>query len=201
MKIVLVLSLILNFVFAYFLVGKKETTPVMERVIIETHSEPRRVEIKEARGHVVEELKKAPTPTPSAQKEKEQESQTNFPIAAIGDINDVEVMDAGERMERRRMDFLTNELNLSEEVLQKMNQLKSAYYQKQNQYWEKNKTMEPSFDQRREMIDMEEKLYQDMEQVLGKRNWERYQQFRQRHNARGFKERRGTNDPFIFMGI
>lgn len=188
MKIVLAISLILNVVLGIFLVGKKNT-PVMERTIIETHGEPRQVKMRETRAHLV---------SPVDEKEKK-ESQETLPEPM--DIDQVEVQDAGERMENERAEFLHNELQIPEATLKEHQKLRNQYFQASGELWKASSTGELSFDQKRELIDMEEKLHQDLEKLYGKKNWERYQKYRENYNKRGLKKQSEDNHPFIFMGL
>lgn len=189
MKIILIVSLILNVVLGIFLVGKKNS-PVMERTIIETHAEPRQVKHRETRAHVVSPI--------TTEKEKSDPENT---LPDMLDADQVEVQDAGERMENERVEFLHNELQIPEATLREHQKLRNQFFQATGELWKNSGTGELSFEQKRELIDMEEKLHQDLEKLYGKKNWERYQKYRDDYNRRGFKKQSEDNHPFIFMGL
>ena len=48
---------------------------------------------------------------------------------------------------------------------------------------------------------MEENFYGKLEKLHGKKNWERYQKFRENYNQKGYKKQMDEGMPFIFMGL
>lgn len=188
MKVFLGASLLVNFVLGYFLLTKKSETEIVERTIIETHAQaPKQFAMEETRGHTV---------TPVKEPKKKVEALPDF---AVHDQS--EFQDAGEKMEMDRMDFLQDKLGMTEEKIAEHNRIRDEYFQKTAEFWKKNPMRELSFEERRQMISMEEELYAKLEKLHGKKNWERYQKFRENYNERGYKRQSEDNQPFIFMGL
>ena len=190
MKLILALSLIGNVVLGYFLLSAKEEAPRLERVIIETHAEGR------SEKTTPRETKKVP----GFNLEKE-EQKTSAPLPEIPHFEAVEFQDAGEKMETDRNEFFIQQLGMSEEKIAEHQRLREEFHRKSSEFWAKKPMQEPSFDERRKMIDLEEEYHQSLEKLHGSKNWERYQKFRENYNQKGFKEQTEENRPFIFMGI
>ena len=194
MKIVLAISLILNVVLGIFLTKKEEQKPVLERLIIETHEKPKEVKLNETRGHVVQDVNPAPKT-----KEKKKEEEIKAPEFYSFENDDFQ--DAGEKMEAERVEFLTTKLGLPEEKVAKHKELREQYFKDTTKFWNKSPMGEMSFKDKRRLVDLEEKLYQDLEKLYGKKNWDKYQKYREDYNQRGFKNQQEQNQPFLFMGI
>ena len=197
MKIILGISLILNLVLIYSLMTqeKKNHKPPLEKIIIETHKNPR-----------LEKLTQTPAfrvgPVPGSQEKQAKETEKNnveMPDAFAFDS--VDVQDAGEKLEFDRMSYLSDKLGLSEEKISEHKRLREEFYKETDSFWKKNPVGEISFSDRRQMIDREEKLHRDLEKLFGKEKWLRYQKYRQDYNQRSFKQQREENRPFLFMGI
>jgi hypothetical protein len=185
MRLLFGVSLLTNFILSYFLLTKEPEKEVIERVIIETHEKknPRPVQIIDTRKVVQPKINKQnPQPQPL-------------------DATSAEIQDAGEKMETDRVEFLTTELGMTEEKVNEHNRIRDDFYKKTSQFFQKDPMRELSFKERRELIKMEEKLHQDLEKLHGKKNWERYQKFRESYNRKGFKRQTDENLPVMFMGI
>lgn len=188
-KLVLGVSLLANIILGYSLLTKKTETQIVERKIIETHAEKQtEVTPVETRGHVVTDVK-----------EKKKKKVEALPDFAVHDQS--EFQDAGEKMEADRMEFLQDKMGLSEDKIAAHNKIRDEYFQKTAEFWKKNPMRELSFEERRKMIEMEEALHSKLEKLHGKKNWERYQKFRDSYNQKGFKKQSEDNIPFIFMGL
>lgn len=188
-KALLGVSLLVNLVLGYVLLFRKPEKEIVERTIIETHPQrPGEFKMEETRGHTVSEVK---TPT-----KKKVEAIPDFAVH-----DQTEFQDAGEKMEADRTDFLQDQLGMTEDKIAEHNRIRDEYFQKTAEFWKKNPMRELSFEERRKMIEMEEDLYAKLEKLHGKKNWDRYQKFRENYNARGYKKQTEDNQPFIFMGL
>lgn len=195
MKLILTLSILGNLVLGYMLISDKPEAPVRERLIIETHKEPKPREVikpVETRGKVV-------SPVPP-KKEQQKEKKEIDPPDFVG-FDSYELQDSGERMETRRNDFMMNELGMSEEKIQQHNELRNDFFKETSQFYDKNPMGELSFEERRQLIDLEEMFHKRLEKLHGKENWNRYQKFREDYNTRGYKKQMQDGQPFIFMTL
>jgi hypothetical protein len=97
---------------------------------------------------------------------------------------------------------MVQELGMSEDKISEHNRIREEYFRKTSKFWEnKNPMREPTFDERKKMIQLEEEFHRNLEKLHGKKNWEKYQKFREGHNQRGFQKQIDENQPFLFMGI
>lgn len=191
MKVLLGVSLLINIILGYFLLTKKPQVEIVERKIIETHAAPQNeVSRVETRGHTV---------SPVEDEKKPKRKVEALPDFAVHDQSFFQ--DAGEKMESDRMEFLQEKLGLSEDKIAEHNRIRDEYFKKTAEFWQKNPMREPTFEERRKMIEMEEDFYSQLEKLHGKKNWERYQKFRENYNQRGYKKQTEENVPFIFMGL
>lgn len=189
MKVLLGVSLLVNIVLGFILLTRRPEKEIIERTIIETHNQrPAQFSMEETRGHTVADVK--------APEKKKVEALPDF---AVHDQS--EFQDAGEKMEADRTEFLQDQLGMSEEKIAEHNRIRDEYFQKTAEFWKKNPMRELSFEERRQMIKLEEDLYGKLEKLHGKKNWDRYQKFRENYNARGYKRQTEDNQPFIFMGL
>ena len=191
MKTLLTLSLCTNFVLGYFLFSKKTEKEIVERVIIETH--------KDHGAHEVPQIK-SPTIANENQVSPKIEKVANEPSEIFG-IEQEEVQEAGDKMETDRADFFTNKLGMSEDKISEHNRLRDEFFKKSSLFWQKNPLRELTFQERRQMLEMEENFYSKLEKLHGKKNWERYQKFRENYNQKGYKKQMDEGVPFIFMGL
>lgn len=191
MKIFLGLSLAINMILGYLLLTRKPEREVIERVIIETHADRDK------------KINSEPLPNPIKTKDPKSlsEKPTEEKLPEYQTFGPSEFQDAAEKMEFERTDFLTHKLGLSEEQMAQHRQLREEFYQSTAALWPKKPMQEPSFDERRKMIDVEENFHKQLEKLHGKKNWERYQKYRESYNEKGFKLQTEENRPFTFMGI
>lgn len=188
-KIVLGLSLFANLILVYFLQTKKGETEIVERVIIEAH-EKADLEVRRS-------TQKASPQIDNQEKEKEPSSKSE----GMAVLDSHVFQEAGEKMESERSDFLKDKLHLSEDKLIEHNRLRDEFFKRTADFWNKGPMRELSFDERKQMLDLEEGLYKKLEKLHGKKNWARYQKFRENYNENGYKKQLEENEPFIFMGL
>ncbi len=187
MKILLGVSLILNFVLGYLVLTKNEEKPPLERIIIETHAkkEPPQAEKKKLSSVV------------SIPKEEKKEDAP----PELSEFMPSEFQEAGEKMEHDRTDYFIQKLGFSEDQVNEHNRLRQEYFQQTSDMWPKDSMRELTFEERRKLIDLEENFHKKLEKLHGKKNWDNYQKFREKYNEQGFKLQSEENRPFVFMGI
>jgi len=186
----LALSLVTNFILGYFLLTKKTEKEIVERVIVETHQGP------QASASTVSSSK-----LPNEKNNAPKVEKVAIEPSEIYGIEQEEVQEAGEKMESDRLDFFTSKLGMSEDKISEHNKLRDDFFKKTSLFWQKNPLRELSFDERRQMLLMEEDFYRKLEKLHGKKNWERYQKFRENYNQKGYKKQLDEGTPFIFMGL
>lgn len=187
MKVALGISLLLNLVLAFYVVKEPQVIE-KERLIVETHAEPRQ--------EVVSTKAAAPAPIPEVKKENKKKAAPEM----VG-LDNHEFQEAGEKMEADRVEFMSETLGMSEEKIAKHNKMRDEFFKKTAQFWQKNPMRELNFKERRQLIDMEENFYASLEKLHGKKNWEKYQKFREEYNSRGYKKQMEDGVPFLFMGL
>lgn len=186
MKVVLGISILLNLVLAFYVVKEPQVIE-KERLIVETHAEPR--------TEVVHTKAAAPAPVPETKEKKKKDAPE-----MVG-LDNHEFQEAGEKMEADRSEFMTETLGMSEEKIAKHNKLREEFFKQTAKFWQKNPMRELSFKERRQLIEMEENFYSNLEKLHGKKNWEKYQKFREEYNAKGYKNQMESGQPFLFMGL
>jgi hypothetical protein len=190
MKLLLGLSLLGNLILGYQLWNKKPEKEIIERVIIETHAEN-----KNSAPEMVDTRKVIRPDLPKSEKKKAPTSGEFFPLESA------EIQEAGEKMENEKLEFMTVELGMTEEKISEHNRIRDDFYKKSSKLFQKNPMGELPFEDRRKLVDMEEKLHRDLEKLHGKKNWERYKKFREDYNKKGFKRQSEDNQPYLFMGL
>jgi hypothetical protein len=166
--------------------GKKTETKVVERerLIIETHADASAAQVTSSQ-----------TPAPKSEVKEKASAAEFVPLESH------EFQNAGEQMEADRVDFLTEKLGMTEEKMAEHNKIRDEFFKETTKFWQKNPMRELSFNERRQMIELEEKVHARLEKLHGKKNWERYQKYREDYNMKGFKKQSEDNQPFIFMGL
>ncbi len=189
-KIVLGLSLILNLILAFVLLTKKVEPEIVERVIIESHQK------------VDFETPNVPaSKAPLKPKNDVIEKNSPTPPSGMSVLDSHVFQEAGEKMESERTEFLTEKLGMSEEKINQHNRLRDEFFKRTAEFWDKGPMRELSFEERKQMLELEENLYKKLEKLHGKKNWARYQKFRETYNENGYKKQLEENEPFIFMGL
>ncbi len=189
MKRILYLSLILNVIcLGKLFFSSRVSTP---------HSVPADLEIKESKSRTLE---KPSLPCHNLESLKSLDSKEDTPIS----IDEVEFRADQEKVELDKREYLIQELGLEEVHLDKAAKLKRHFISESNAIHEKAKrshTGELSFSEQRKLIDLEEKLHQDLAALYGKERWSRFLKFREKFNGEVIKKLKQENGPVIFMGI
>lgn len=194
MKAVLALSLIGNLVLGYLFFTKKPE--VRERLIIETHKEgPKPKDPVSAMSVMPKPEIKRPERVKPKENEEEREPPEFMPMDTY------EIQESGQRMEEKRMEFMTDVLGMTEEKIQEHNRIRDEFHQESSKFWAKDPMRELSFSERRKIIDLEEDLHKKLEKLHGKENWKKYQKFREDYNTRGYQKQMKDGQPFIFMTL
>jgi hypothetical protein len=188
MKILLILSLLINFVLSFILLMRSPEVIERERLVIESHSrklnqEVRPVTMKES----------APGTEEIDSKRKE--------VPELVALNQEEFQEGAEKVEDARREFLSEVLGMSDSKITQHNKLRQEFYKRSSEFWKKNPKRELSFQERRQLIDFEEDLHIRLEKLFGKKNWKKYQRFREEYNTKGLKRQMEEGQPFLFMGF
>ena len=194
MKILLALSILGNVILGHKVFSKKEVPPVRERLIIETHKNPQPKETHDVKS--VNPVKPIEPQNKQAPEKNEKKDPPEFMS-----MDPYDFQDSGERMEMRRTEFMTQELGMSEEKIAQHNDLRQEFYKETSRFYDKNPLAELSFEERRQIIDLEEMFHKRLEKLHGKENWKRYQKFRNDYNMKGHKKQMEDGQPFIFMTL
>lgn len=185
-KVLLGISLLANAVLGVAFFTRKPEKEIIEkeRLIIETHSQT----------EAPVEIKKEP------KKKKSSHDSTPEPLGFEG-VGEEVYRELNEKAEADKTEFFTRELGSSEEKVREHNRLREEFYRQQSKLWDDFKTSHPSFEQRRDMIKLEEELYKKLEKLHGKEKWKKFQKFRDKYNNKGFKQQTEDGQPFIFMNL
>ena len=186
MKGILGFSVFLNLVLGYFLLTKKDPET---QIVVEKETVVRPILVKQ-------EVSEAPA---SPKREKTEEKKKD--LQDFANFEQSEFQDAGEKMENDRHEFFTEKLGMTEDKIAEHNRLRDEFFRQTSSFWQKDPTRELTFKERRQMIDMEESYHAKLQKLHGKKNWENYQKYRERYNAKGFKKQQEENQPFLFMGL
>lgn len=191
-KVLLAISIILNLIFGYFLLKEKPEKEFIERerLIIETH--PPKKEVNKP-------IDVRPVNPDYSNPPKEEKKKADPP--EFRGLDHYEFQDSGEKMESERMEFFTETLGLSEEKIAEHNKIRDDFFKKTTLFWQKNPMRELSFKERRQLLEMEEEFHLKLEKLHGKKNWEKYQKFREDYNSKGYKKQMEDGQPFIFMAL
>lgn len=186
MKILLILSLLVNLVLSFILLTRRPE--VIERLIVESHPHKLNHEVQSA------------TTTVSALVTEKKERKTKE-LPELVALNQEEFQEAGEKVEDDRRVFMSEVLGMSDAKIAQHNKLRQEFFKNTSEFWQKNPTRELSFKERRELIEFEEDLHRKLEKLFGKKNWGKYQKFREEYNSKGLKRQMEEGEPFLFMGL
>lgn len=188
MKGLFFLSLILNLVLGYFLVVREPKTEIVEkeRLIIETHSAPEVTKVTQPEHPKKEISSKGP-------------GASSTPSGDHASIQELE--DAGDKMEADKLEFFTQELGEGGDKLQEHARFREDFYRKQAKLMKNFSHAEPTFEQRRELIKLEEDFHSKLEKLHGKKNWEKFLKYREKYNKKGYDQQIKDGKPFIFMNL
>jgi hypothetical protein len=177
MKTLLVLSLLLN-VWLIYLLQKGETTPPLERIIIEEKKFP-------LPSNKVSPPAEAILTNPSR---VASESQTPQPIKSSLGPGEKEIEELVDKVRQDRMDFLREKLSLGDKELDQIEKVKEDYLIKVQSVFPIESGAELSVDQRRRMLELEVGRDQALSRIMGRQKWEKFQKFRKTYNQKKFQE-------------
>jgi myo-inositol-1-phosphate synthase len=181
MKILLVASLILNVVLGVLYFQAKSQPPI-ERIIME-HKVERVHDERRPRAPA----KKAPHPQGAM-------------MVNTYDADTAKVAEeVSEQVQSDRLEFLTGKLNLSQQDLDQIEKIKEQYFR--NLHKVSTANGEPSLEQRRQALDIEAKRNQEFIRVMGKKNWEKFKNFKNDYNQRKFEEHSGDYGVVVPLDI
>ncbi len=186
MRYLLLLSLGLNVFLAARLSSKTEEVPAPESTVTRSKT-ALKAEPVPVRATAV-----APAPAPKKTAEEKK-------VKAPEIVYDEEVSHLGELMEQERTEFVEKELQLPPEKVRRQQEIRGRYYQAIGEVFKRSGNAELSLKDRRALLNLEEKMYQDMEDLYGKTQWARYESFRQNYNNQAMKKHREENQPFLIM--
>jgi myo-inositol-1-phosphate synthase len=107
--------------------------------------------------------------------------------------------EVSEQVQSDRLEFLTGKLNLSQQDLDQIEKIKEQYFR--NLHKVSTANGEPSLEQRRQALDIEAKRNQEFIRVMGKKNWEKFKNFKNDYNQRKFEEHSGDYGVVVPLDI
>ena len=172
MKILLLLSLVLNSVMIYLYYQEKNLPPI-ERIIMEQHEKP------SFHANRPEKLG-APPRASKLKKERLEEKDPEHPFG----LDPVSLDRSIEDMDIVKKDFLEkNEIPEQFEI--EKAKILGDFYEKTAEVYKKFPTgMAVSFSEKRKLIDMEEEAHRKIEKIYGKEKWEKYKSFIDSYNKK-----------------
>lgn len=197
MKILFALSLLGNIILGY-LYFTRSPEIIVEKTIVESHpGKDSRTRVKPVQGpqtfgpgrqdHPSDDNAKSANSGPKPF-EPDPHIEHDFAVAA-------------EKVEQDKQEFLTQELKLDQSTLLIERKLKEEHLREIDEIFRRTGQREMTFNDRRKLIDLEERLHHDLRNLYGPKKWEKYQKFRERYNSRGFKDQNEADPPFIFMSL
>jgi hypothetical protein len=181
MKILLALSLLANLVFAFFLFKPIQTQPPLERLIIEEH------------------LRDEKVPGPEAPAIIQKSEETTQVYSA--DLNQLEIDERVKNIESEKREFLKHELEMSAEDMKKIRRIRERFTSEVEKLLPKSPVADLSIEKRRQILDLEEAREEAIQDVFGKRRWDKFQKFKEKYNRRQLKKSSGEDGFIIPMEI
>lgn len=175
------MSLILNAILVVWVIRLRQLGPI-EKVIIE-HQQSVKNPVPDANKTQVE-IKK--------NRKKKSAKSVGFP-------SEREIQDVIDKVQTDRDEFLLGELRLERTQLDKMKRVKEKAYKKMNEAYLHSQGVD-SLETRRQVLEIEEKLYQELSQVIGVKNWKKFIKFRNEYNKQHL-ENNSSGAPIPFMDI
>lgn len=192
MKFLLTLSLLCNFVLGFFYFSTGPESPVRVK--------------KRPKSHLAEKYPTAVEVSPERERFKRPNKSKNLPdadqsLVRFSHQHDVEELNHQvEKMQSDRQEYLTTQLQLTPAQLETVEKLKQKYNQQSNAIYQKGGVQgEMSFDDRKRLIAVEEKLHQEISRVLGEKNWVKFQKFRQQYNKKLIQQAQDSAEPQPMM--
>lgn len=164
MKFILGVSLLINLVLGV-LYYQKVQEPPLERIVMEEKFLPQKTRIV-TKEVIVEKTSPAPVAGPS--QETQRLAEETF-----------------EKVSEDRTAFLLMKLDLSQEELDKIDEIKERSFKKLNF---PRKFGELSVDDRRRLLDIEQDREKAMLKLMGKAKWEKFKKFKNDYNRQKFQE-------------
>jgi hypothetical protein len=195
MKWALLSSLAINLVLAVQLYQRGQSYPPLEKLIIEQHAEVDLGSKSATTTQVVE---------PGSKSTVKERPQLPAAGATWGFSEGPEVEELrlhAEKMQLDRQEYLTQRLELSATQIEAVDKLKANFHQEANQFYQASGLVgELSFEERRRLIDLEEKLHQDIAKTMGEKKWQQYQKYRQQYNQKLIRSQaRAGSEPAPIM--
>ena len=189
-KVLLVLSLILNVVLG-ILYYQEKNQPPLERIIMENKHEQVKIE-KVMPSQIL--------PQTKIKKVKEQtDSEIQTELDAIVVQDEQTFVQASEELSRAQNSFL-EELDLSESIIKKKLKLTMDFYQTTGALHQKTpRGMRMTFEDRRKELELEEKLHQNYANLLGDKKWQKYQKWVDNYNQNLLKNHKSREFSPLMM--
>jgi hypothetical protein len=191
MKVLLVLSLILNGILG-FLFYQEKSRPPLERIVVEEKT-------------VIEKVPAAPatqlkTAAPKTQIKKSDNSAggDDFQPLIPGDEHGMQL--AVEDMEVSKKDFFLKN-DIPEKILKRKEQIMQELFERTMPIYQKHPTgITLSFEERRKLIDLEEEAQTKVRALFGEKNWNEYKKFVDQHNKKIIEGTKSGEYTGVLMG-
>ena len=193
MNIILILSVLLNFALG-FLYWKESSKPGLERSIVETHEEPRIVEKK-----IYVKVPSRPLDTNRKKLTENEPQSAGVPSGQMTEFDPKVYEQSVEKVTQDREVFMQESLDLTPEDLQKIEKVKKDFYKEADQLI--LGMSEPTIEQRRQLLDLEESREAEFARIMGREKWEKFKKYRDDYNRKSFDRQADEQSVFIPMDI
>lgn len=188
MKVVLLLSLIANCALGY-LYWKESTKPPLERTIVETHE--KKVFVRVPTRSETQKARKLDPTQPEASAAMGAPQMLEF---------DPKAYEMGvEKVSHDRESFMQEKLELTPEDLAKIEKIKTDFYKEADKLILGHS--EPTVEQRRQLLDLEESREKEFSKLMGQEKWQRFKKYRDDYNRRQYERQTDEQSVFIPMDI
>lgn len=188
MKIALGLSLLLNLVLVV-LIMRQDSRPKLERIVIEKYAEEK--------PSSLEPQSLAATVKPN--KKKKKVDAEGHEIFDPQDFTQEEFSELAQAPDIARKEYMTIELNIPDEKLQKHEELRLEYFTATSKFHTQDPTGELSLADRKMMLQLEETYQEKVRKLYGAANWEKFDKYRRKYNADVIKRSRSDGTPPFLM--
>ncbi len=193
MKWILIISLFFNVLLGigYY---RESSKPPLERIVVETHQAPTTPEVTEKKV-----LVKDAATSAAVSKTAPSEKSTEKPFV---EFDDVAVEQIVEKVNNDREQFLQEELALAPENLKKIEKIKKKYYQEADVLMKNMRYgADPTIEQRRQLIELEEAREFEFAEALGPEKWQKFKAYREDYNRKNMKRQETDHGVFIPMEL